>query len=161
MSELGGPLDAARYRAVWGAWEGREKEFYRASAELVAPLDWDAVLGICGPAVRVLLGLVRDAYDHLVSDAIPERLRLGSVALTHAAGGKFRVVSYSPYDPVMVPEELVSALGTFDGRPTEDALTAILAERNLRVELSLVRRLVDFGLLKAEEEPGPALLPVR
>ena len=161
MSELGGPLDAARYREVWGAWEGREKEFYRASAEIVAPLDWDAVLGICGPAVRVLSGLVRDAYDHLVSDAIPERLRLGAVALTHAAGGKFRVVSYSPYDPVMVPEELVSALGTFDGRPTEDALTAILAERNLRVDLSLVRRLVDFGLLKADEDPGPALLPVR
>jgi len=165
VSELGGPLDAARYREVWGEWEGREKEFYRACAELVAPLRWDAVLGICGPRVRVLSQLVRDAYEHLVSDAIPERLRLGSVQLTSAADGKYRVTSYSPYDPVMVPEELVSALRFFDGRPTEDALTAILTERNVRVDLRLVRRMVDFGLLRAEtreeSNPGSLRLPVR
>lgn len=32
-----------------------------------------------------------------------------------------------------------------DGRPTEDALAAILADRNVRVDLSLVRRMVDSG----------------
>lgn len=161
VSELGGPLDSARYREVWGEWEGREREFYRACAKLVEPLDWDEVLGICGPSVRVLAQLVRDAYEHLASEAIPERLRLGSVALASAENGKYRVMSYSPYDPVMVPEQLVGALSYFDGRPTEDALTAILAERNISVDLRLVRRMVDFGLLKAEGNAGPFPLPAR
>src|SRR5271169_65518 len=161
VSELGGPLDVARYRELWGEWEGREKEFYRACAGLVEPLGWDEVLGICGPRVRVLAQLVRDAYEHLVSDAIPERLRLGSVGLASAAGGKYLVVSYSPYDPVMVPEQLVGVLRYFDGRPTEDALTAILSEGNLVVDLRLVRRMVDFGLLKADEGAGPLALPAR
>lgn len=159
VSELGGPVDAARYRELWGTWEGRENDYYRACAKLVEPLDFAAVLAICGPRVRVLSQLVRDAYDHLVSYAIPERLRLGTVELTAAAGGKFRVMSYSPHDPVMVPEELIGALRYFDGRPVEDALTAILAERNLRVDLRLVRRMVDFGLLRAEENAGGIPLP--
>jgi len=95
--------------------------------------------------------------------------------MSGAADGKYRVGSYSPYDPALVPEELVHALRYFDGRPTEEALAAILMERNLRVDLRLVRRLVDFGLLKTEPDaernagpdtgasgfPGSVRLPVR
>jgi hypothetical protein len=161
VSELGGPLDAERYRELWGEWEGREREFYRACAKLVKPLGWDAVLGICGPRVRVLAQLVRDAYVHLASEAIPERLRLGPIVLASTGNGKYRVMSYSPYDPVIVPEQLVSVLRYFDGRPTEDALAAIQAERNISVDIRLVRRMVDFGLLKAEENAGPFSLPAR
>ncbi|MEO8586200.1 MAG: hypothetical protein ABI584_08560 [Acidobacteriota bacterium] len=175
VSELGGPVDAVRYRELWGNWEGREKEFYRAAAALVEPLAWNGVLAICGPRVTILSELVRDAYEHLVSDALPDRLRLATFAMSGAADGKYRVESYSPYDPALVPEELVHALRYFDGRPTEEALTAILTERNLRVDLRLVRRLVDFGLLKTEPDvernarpdtgasgfPGSVRLPVR
>jgi len=148
VAELGGPLDAARYREFWGEWEGREKELYLASAKLAAPLGWADVLVICGPRVRVLAQLVRGAGRELASVAIPERLRLGTFQLTQTASGKFQVTSYSPYDPLTMPEGLADALRLFDGRPTEDALSAILTERKLALDPRLVRRLVDFGILQ-------------
>jgi hypothetical protein len=37
----------------------------------------------------------------------------------------------------------------FDGRLTEEALEVILSKEGVFVDLSLVRRLVDFGLLQA------------
>jgi hypothetical protein len=102
VAELGGPLDEVRYRELWGEWEGREREFYRACAKLVEPLGWGAVLGICGPRVRILAQLVRDAYENLTSNAIPERLQLGSIQLTGAENGNYQVTSYSPYDPLWI-----------------------------------------------------------
>ncbi len=155
VSELGGPLNGVRYRELWGAWEGREQEFYRACAKLAEPLAWDAVLGICGPRVRILAQLARDAYQNLTSTAIPERLRLGSVQLTGVVDGEYQVTAYSPYDPLTMPEQLAGVLRYFDGRSTEEALAAILTERNVSLDLSLVRRMVDFGLLTAATEAGP------
>jgi hypothetical protein len=151
VSELEGPVDSARYSELWGEWEGREKEFYLACAKLVEPLRWDDVLAICGPQVRVLARLVRQAHRDRTSDAIPERLRLGSVQLTAASDGKYSVASYSPYDPLLMSEQLARALRFFDGRHTEDALAAILAELKFRLDRRLLRRLVDFGLLKAAD----------
>jgi hypothetical protein len=48
-----------------------------------------------------------------------------------------------------MPEPLARALHYFDGRPTEEALEAILTEEGVRIDLSLVRRMVDFGVLQA------------
>ncbi len=148
VAELGGPINSARYRELWGEWEGREKELYLGAAKLVDPLGWDRVLAICGPTVRVLAQEARDAARRLASNEIPARLKVGSYGLTQGADGEILATSYSSYDPLTMPERLADALRTFDGRPTEDALVAILAERNLSLDLSLLRRLVDFGILK-------------
>jgi hypothetical protein len=156
VSELEGEVDAPRYRKLWGEWAGREAEFYRACAALVDPLTWPRVESICGPRVRVLAGLVRDAYENLMSDAIPDRLKLGSVRLAGAVEGKLRISTYSEYDPLLIPQELASALRYFDGRPTEDALAAILSEEGHRLGPALVRRMLDFGILAASEfQDGP------
>ena len=53
---------------------------------------------------------MRDAFDHLSSTAIPERLSLGSVQLTGMVNGKYLVVSYSQFDPLAMPEKLAGAL---------------------------------------------------
>ena len=151
VDELEGPVDQMRYRRIWGEWEGREEEFYQACAALVEPMTWQTLQRICGPRVRVLAELVRDAYEHLTSQAIPERLRCGSLQISDARDGKYWVVSYSKYDPLVMPEQLATALHYFDGRRTEDALAAILIERNLRIDLSLVRRMVDFGVLQTAD----------
>ena len=151
VSELGGEIDWAAYSSAWGAWIGREAEFYKVCAELVAPLAWDDVLAACGPRVGILAQLVRDAYEHLTSNAMPERLRLGSVQLAGMVNGKYLVVSYSNYDPLAMPAGLAGVLSYFDGRPVEDSLASILAERNLRVGVPLVRKMLDFGILKAAE----------
>jgi hypothetical protein len=146
---LGGEIDWAQYRKVWGDWAGREIEFYRACARLVEPLTWEQVEQVCGPRVRILAGLLLDAYAHLTSEAIPERLRLGGFHFAGVEGSGYRVASYSPFDPLLMPEPLARVLHYFDGRPTEEALEAILTEEGVRIDLSLVRRMVDFGVLQA------------
>ena len=86
VAELGGPVDTGRHGALWGGWEGREEEFYRQCARLVEPLAWQQVLAICGPGVRVLAGATRAAYERLVSDELPPRLR-AAIACGEAATG--------------------------------------------------------------------------
>jgi hypothetical protein len=99
---------------------------------------------------------VRDAYENLVSDAIPERLKLGEVRLAGVAEGKLRITAYSEFDPLLIPQKLAGVLGYFDGRPTEDALAAILTEQGLSLAPALVRRMLDFGVLTAcERDAGP------
>jgi hypothetical protein len=149
VSELGGEIDTVKYREWWGDWEGREIDFYRACARLVKSLTWEQVEQVCGPRVRILAGLLRDAYLHLTSDAIPERLRLREFRITGLEGSGYRVVAYSPYDPLIMPEPLTHVLHYFDGRLTEEALEAIFSKEGVCVDLSLVRRMVDFGILQA------------
>src|ERR1017187_4415604 len=111
-------------------------------------------------ARRNSIGLVRDAYENLVSDAIPERLKLGDVRLAGTAEGKLRIAAYSEYDPLLIPQKLAAVLGYFDGRPTEDALAAILSEHGLSLQPALVRRMLDFGVLAACERPGAGPFPI-
>ncbi len=96
----------------------------------------------------ILAGLMQDAYVHLLSDAIPERLRLSEFRLAGIQGNGFRVVAYSQFDPSVISEELARTLRYFDGRPTEDALASIAQEHALALDLELVRKMVDFGLLE-------------
>ncbi len=151
VSDLGGPVDPVAYRAAWGAWEGKERQLYIAAAELVGGLSWEGVLSISGPTVRVLSGLVREAAGKLTSESLPKRLRLGSVTLVQGSGGEMRVLAYSPYDPLALPVGLVDALRYFDGRPVDDAVAAIRRERNLALSPSLIRRMVDFGILESAD----------
>ena len=72
------------------------------------------------------------------------------------AGGRWKPPSTlpplyagNPYDPLELPRLLVEVLGYFDGSPTREALARIRAERDINVQPSLVRRLVDFGVLVA------------
>ena len=88
----------------------------------------------------------REAEFYQACATLVEPLQL---QIVDARDGKYWLISYSEHDPLVMPEQLVGVLSYFDGRPTEDALAAILAERNVRVDLSLVRRMVDFGILRA------------
>ena len=158
ISELGGEIDWAKYCQLWGDWVGREPDFYRACAALVDPLPWKQVQDICGPRVRILADLLQDAYAHLMSDAIPERLKLSAFRVIDVESTGYRVVAYSPWDPLLMPEALAGVLHYFDGRPTEEALELILQEHDLRIDISLVRRMVDFGIL--EPFVDRTLLPI-
>jgi len=51
-------------------------------------------------------------------------------------------------------------LGHFDGRPTEDALAAILSEQGLSLAPALVRRMLDFGVLAACEPCNAGPFPI-
>jgi hypothetical protein len=64
-----------------------------------------------------------------------------------------RVSTYSGYDPLDVPNQVMELLPYFDGRPTEDVLAAIASERGIRLEPGLVRKLVDFMVLVPAKTP--------
>jgi hypothetical protein len=147
VSELEGEIDWAAYRRMWGEWAGREMDFYRACARLVEGLGWEEVVDTCGPRVRILAELVRDAHAHIGSETIPERLCLRDFKINGFEKGRFRVTTYSEFDPLLLSEALTRVLRYFDGRPTDEALSSILTEQGVRLAPSLVRRLVDFGIL--------------
>ena len=146
-------VDADTYAKVWGQWAGREAEFFRRSAELVSRLTWSQVLDICGPRTRALADLTRDAFAKLKSDDLPATVSVGEISIVHAGPETAQVVSYSPYDPVDVPNVVLAHLHLFDGRTTEEAIDAIEAKSGVRLERALVTKLADFGVL----EPGAAV----
>jgi hypothetical protein len=103
--------------------------------------------------------MLSDAYKNLESTALPERLRLGRIHFTGVGDGGFRIVGYSGYDPLQMPDKLARALRYFDGRPTEEALEAILTKENTRLDMNLVRKMVDFGILQGCSNEND-LLPI-
>jgi hypothetical protein len=151
--ELDGRPDPEARRANWGNWADREQEFYIESAGLVAGLSGSDVLQIGGTNLRILVQLAREARAELTSDTIPERLQAGVLELQRTSTDYTRVVTYSPCDPIEIPKAAMDVLHYFDGRPTRRALEAIAKETGLQVKPSMVRRLVDFGVLISTDGP--------
>ena len=146
-----GRVDPAAYRARWGAWAGREREMYRQAAALVAALSWADVLAIGGAELALRARLTRAAWDALVSDTLPDRVRLGAqVKFTQIGRRTVRVDGYSGIDELSIPRALFDLLPEFDGRPTAEILEHVRQERRVRLEPALVRKLVDFGVLRGE-----------
>jgi len=146
-AQLDNRPDRARQRRLWGKWFGREHEFYVECARHVEPLSWNRVIEICGSQARIQAGLTRNAYEKLVSVEIPPALKVGSFQLVRITNGMSRVRSYSELDPLDVPAAVMETLGYFDGRPTEQAVRAIAADKAIQLDPSLVRKLCDFQLL--------------
>ena len=144
---IDGRVNQKHYGEIWGEWRGHEAEFFRRCAGLVQPLSWTDVISICGPQSRALAQLTQQAWRRLVSEDIPPTVETGEIKLVRIRNATARVVTYSGYDPLDVPADLMELLYYFDGRPTEDALTAIAEERGFRIEPDLLRKLFDFGLL--------------
>jgi hypothetical protein len=156
--ELEGTCDPGSYRAAWGAWAGREREIYRRSAELVAALDWNDVLAIGGVELRLQAHITQAAHDTLRSTEVPDRLRPGELRVLMGSAERTQLVTYSEIDPLSAPRELVNVLHHFDGRPTEEVVREIAAVHDLRLRPGLVRKLVDFDVLRivnAEPAQGP------
>jgi hypothetical protein len=139
--------DPACQRRIWGEWYGRERDFFIQCARSVEPLSWRQALEICGPEARIFAEFTRRAYEKLVSDEVPSALKVGGVQLVRITRGVSRLKSYSPYDPLDVPSEVMELLGCFDGRPTEAVLNAIAAEKGTHLDPQLIRKLCDFEVL--------------
>jgi hypothetical protein len=148
-------VEAERHKQIWGQWCGREAEFFVKCAELVERLSWDDVLAICGPQAHAYARLTKKTFARLVADEIPPALTTGSMQITQIEQEATRVTTYSSLDPVEVPNIVMALLPHFDGRPTSDAVDAIAAKTGVRLEPTLIRKMVDFGLLiPADSETG-------
>ena len=144
---LDGVADTHEQRALWGEWMGREEEFYRACAERVEALTWPDVLALGGPELQLCAQLTREAYDEINSEQLPAALKVGAFNVLRMGADANTISTYSGYDPIELPNKLLEVLPYFDGRPVAQALAAIAAERGLKIDRKLVRRLVDFRVL--------------
>ncbi len=157
--ELDGRADRVEYRRLWGGWLGREADLYRECAARVQELAWKQVLEICGAEARSLARLTLDAYARLVDDSLPERLEAAPVQLVQIRPATCRLSSYAnELDPVELPTPVLDALRYFDGRPVGEALEDIRKQQGISLEPDLLRKLVDFSVLRrpaAEKPPAP------
>jgi hypothetical protein len=144
---LDGLANPSESRRLWGNWDGREAEFYRECARLVNALDWQDVTAINRAEIQICSRLLCEAYAKLMSDELPERLKVGAIQVTGMDQDSCRITAYNIYDPLSVPKQLIEVLGYFDGRTTGEALDAIAAAEGVTVDSTLVRRLADFGVL--------------
>jgi hypothetical protein len=149
--ELDGKEDPEEYRKNWGDWCGREEEFYMACAGLVSPLTWDQVLAVCGTEVHGLTSLLQEALRDYAAKPLPPRLKAGSFELVQISRETSRVVSYSEFDPIEVPNPVLGVLRYFDGKATSEVLEEIKQTEGIDLEADLVRKLADFRLLVPEE----------
>jgi hypothetical protein len=127
----------------WGTWVGRERELYRACAELVAPMTLAEILAAIGPRARLAGRVAGARFADLRDTRVPERVTLGLVQIRRH-GDAARVTAYRPYDPIEIPVELASVLWQFDGRPWRE----VAAEHGFELDEALVRLLVDFEVLR-------------
>jgi hypothetical protein len=153
--QIDGVPDPEQQRAMWGAWLGREAEFFTECARRVNALTWAEVLAIGSTTLRAYARLTVAAYQRLIAPELPARLKLGAFQTLRVEGERSRVVALPGSEALDLSQRLLSVLGYFDGRPTEEALARIAEERNLRMGKDLLQRLVDFRLL-IEPEPQPA-----
>ncbi|HEX6730358.1 MAG TPA: hypothetical protein VF074_10125, partial [Pyrinomonadaceae bacterium] len=152
-SDLDEQCDPAKQRLVWGNWYGRERDFYRACAGLVAPLTWHEILDACGPEVHLRARLVQTAYRKLIASDIPTRLRLGRFAVLGVDRGFYSLSTAGiGFDTLQLSERVMRLLPYFDGRPTQEIVSEIVEQESLRFTPGLLRRLVDFKVLCAVED---------
>ena len=153
---LDGAPEPKRQRALWGDWAGREADYYQACARLVEPLTWSDVLARGGPTVGIYARLTSEAYRQLMSADLPVALKVGSFHSVRFGADTQVISSYSGSDPIELPKSLLGVLHYFDGRPTKQALAAISAERSIKINHALVRKLVDFKILVPSERQAGA-----
>jgi hypothetical protein len=135
----------------WGQWRGREVDFYRACAGVVARVPLDQVRALGGSQLRMAAQLVRAAAA--AWDAPLPPLRTARLRVLSVSGDRCLVESYSRTDPLELSGALLGLLRHFDGRPVAETLAAIAADENVEIEEGVVRRLADFGVLLPAGEP--------
>jgi len=145
--QVDGAVDETAYRRRWGSWVGQERKWFGECARLVERLTWPDVVRIGGATVAVFERLTSEGYRRLVSDAIPERLKVGRLKVVRQARSHAQVVGYSGLDPIGLPKIVLDLLPYFDGGATAEILRRIRHDRGVVLEGALIRRLVDYEIL--------------
>lgn len=125
----GAPPPEPEYRALWGAWAGREAELYRACARWVrgrSAAEVDRLLGLDGTLAR---RKVARAADAATSSALPPVLRLEPTAtVAWLPDGSVALAGYSGLEAVALPGVAWRLLVRFTGDAPVAAVRARLRE---------------------------------
>lgn len=144
------PPDPTRHRAVWGAWTGREAEWYRACFRMVTELDADIFASLAGVQLKFYLAAIRTAWQQMTNPALPSRLRLNlDRRVRHMNGGEFLIQGSEGW--VEIPADLWIVLEQFDGlTPPDRLLTTIRDRQRIELENELLLWLYRKDILTAE-----------
>jgi hypothetical protein len=141
------PLDDASdawYARMWGAWMHREEAWFLQCAESVENIDEPTLVAHMHD-VRHLADAVGDRWRELRAHAVPDRLVFSPGAGSEATTTEIRLVGYSPFDPLVLPVELLSALEHLDGRVIAQVRDEV-APLGATLDDDLLRQLYDFGV---------------
>jgi hypothetical protein len=133
--------------AVWGSWHERKEELYVECARRTAAMTWADVARVSGPKVALAAQVARAAHRELTDEGLPSRAWAAAYHATVAGRDTVRLRTYSSFDPIELPRELLDVLPSFDGRPIDDVLHELEAELGISLTPALVRRLLDFAVL--------------
>ena len=107
----------AEYRALWGAWAGREAEFYRACHERVralTPAAFERILGFDGD---VELALLERLHRAAFRPELPPVLKLNPAATVQwLPDGSVALGCYSEVDALALPGAAYPLLTEFTGK---------------------------------------------
>jgi hypothetical protein len=132
----------------WGAWLGKEEQFYVKTAELVRGLSWEEIVDLGGIDLRACCRKVQQAYATHMRVELPETLHAAPVATMELGLGQSVVSGYNLNDMLVIPAALARALNYFDGRcATADVVRTIRSETGEAVDSGVLMRLIDFKVL--------------
>ena len=78
---------------------------------------------------------------------VPTQLAVGSFEVARVSHQALHAVTYSDYDPIDVPLDMLALLPHFDGRPTDEVLARFREETGKEVAADVLRKLVDYDVL--------------
>lgn len=144
------PPSSRDYSVMWGAYEGKELDFYLACAEAVRSVRVEDLPKIAGHAAHdARLADVRSAVAALSAGPGERLVRTGELHRVARENDHEHVVAYSRYDPARVSKRLLEHLDVFDGQRTTAEARRKLVGRGVEVsdrelsELARQRVLID------------------
>lgn len=147
------PLDHV-YRKSWGAWAGREPEFYRQSHTIVRQLRQDEFSNIEGIEQKALLRELEHAYGQLIRTPLPERLKRNpKLTVEKISECSYLLSGYSTFDPLKTSKRLYDCLDLFDGSNTNQEVLQLCYEiHKMKFPEEIVGKLHHFRILIAAGE---------
>lgn len=105
-----------QYSALWGSWEGLEREFFEECYKLIKSLSPERVQEILGLDGEISQSVLRKHFREMTSPQLPKTLRLNpNVSVKHLGNGEIVLAAYSEIDSVAVPEQAYPLLQEFRG----------------------------------------------
>ncbi|MBN1946661.1 MAG: hypothetical protein JW797_13385 [Bradymonadales bacterium] len=157
-----GHLSADTSRRLWGRWYGKEEEFFALCGDRVKALGWKEVRALAGPGLAVLEHRARKALARLQHPDIPPRLKwVGSgpqfvIDRDRFTQGTTIVTPLHRHDFVAIPTRAFDVLEGFDGSESTDAvIDRLRTSRGVELDRSLIRQMVDLGVLEEVEDGEP------
>lgn len=145
------PVPAKDYTALWGKWEGREADFYRACYELVRALTPEQVDKLLGLDGVIELKVLEKSHRDAVTPELPKVLKLNPEATVKwLADGSVALGAYSEYDAVALPGMAYALLVEFTGlEPVEKVRERLRQEKQADLHEDILLELYRHRILTA------------